>query len=172
MLCSGLNHAGDAGHLCEHVAERIETEWRISPAMMLPGSYAGMQLPSSEFPFLQLDVDYTDTLLKAWMEQQKTNEPEMTETVAIAMDEMLAGSRLRTSSTDCSGVGGGGARILEQGEIVPGHLASAHLIAARVTRADPKVLVAVIRGAVAPTMQAEELRSSDDRFLYSTGRRT
>ena len=30
-----------------------------------------------------------------------------------------------------------GARILEQGEIVPGHLASANLIAARVTGADP-----------------------------------
>lgn len=54
-----------------------------------------------------------------------------------------------------------GARILEQGEIVPGHLASAHLIAARVTGADPRVLVAVIRGAVAPTMQAGELRSID-----------
>lgn len=50
---------------------------------------ARWKLPSSEFPFLQLDFDYTDTLLKAWMEQQKTNEPEMTETVAIAMDEML-----------------------------------------------------------------------------------
>lgn len=49
---------------------------------------ARWKLPSGEFPFLQLDVDYTDTLLKAWMEQQKMNEPEMTETIAIAMDEM------------------------------------------------------------------------------------
>jgi pimeloyl-ACP methyl ester carboxylesterase len=50
-----------------------------------------------------------------------------------------------------------GARILEQGEIVPGHLASAHIIAARATGADPKVLAAVIRGAVAKQMTAEEL---------------
>jgi pimeloyl-ACP methyl ester carboxylesterase len=50
-----------------------------------------------------------------------------------------------------------GARILEQGEIVPGHLGSAHVIAARATGADPKVLAAVIRGAVAKQMTAEEL---------------
>ena len=43
-----------------------------------------------------------------------------------------------------------GARILEHGEIIPGHLGSAHLIAARATGADPKVLAAVIRGTVAP----------------------
>ena len=42
-----------------------------------------------------------------------------------------------------------GAKVLEQGQIIPGHLASAHVIAARVTGADPKVLAAVIRGAVA-----------------------
>jgi pimeloyl-ACP methyl ester carboxylesterase len=63
-----------------------------------------------------------------------------------------------------------GARILEQGEIVPGHLASAHLIAARVTGADPKVLAAVIRGAVAPTMHAEELRSIDVPVLILNGK--
>ena len=104
----------------------------ISPAMMLAGSYAGMRahflfdtqlwndevarwkLPSGEFPFPQLDFDYTDTLvairrgdrvaareafsraesslprLKAWMEQQKMKKPDMTETVAVAMDEMRA----------------------------------------------------------------------------------
>src|SRR5215831_14537870 len=50
-----------------------------------------------------------------------------------------------------------GARILEQGEIVPGHLASASLIAARATGADPKVLAAVIRGAVAPAWSAAGL---------------
>jgi pimeloyl-ACP methyl ester carboxylesterase len=50
-----------------------------------------------------------------------------------------------------------GARILEKGEIVRGHLGSAHLIAARVTGADPKVLAAVIRGAVAPALHTEEL---------------
>ena len=39
-----------------------------------------------------------------------------------------------------------GAKILEKGELVPGHLASASLIAAQVTGADPKVLAAVLRG--------------------------
>jgi len=50
-----------------------------------------------------------------------------------------------------------GARILEQGEIIPGHLASASLIAARATDADPKVLAAVIRGAVAPNWPVDRL---------------
>lgn len=50
-----------------------------------------------------------------------------------------------------------GARVLERGEIIPGHLASAHVIAARVTGADPKVLAAVIRGAVAEQLTAEQL---------------
>lgn len=50
-----------------------------------------------------------------------------------------------------------GARVLDQGEIVPGHLGSAHVIAARVTGADPKVLAAVIRGAVADQMTSEQL---------------
>lgn len=50
-----------------------------------------------------------------------------------------------------------GAKVLERGEIVPGHLASAHLLAARVTGADPKVLAAVIRGAVAEQVTAEQL---------------
>ena len=63
-----------------------------------------------------------------------------------------------------------GARILEQGEIVPGHLASAHLIAARVTGADPKVLAAVIRGAVAPSWSAEGLRKIDVPVLILNGK--
>jgi pimeloyl-ACP methyl ester carboxylesterase len=63
-----------------------------------------------------------------------------------------------------------GARILEQGEIVPGHLASASLIAARVTGADPKVLAAVIRGAVAPTWPAEALRKIDIPVLILNGK--
>jgi pimeloyl-ACP methyl ester carboxylesterase len=63
-----------------------------------------------------------------------------------------------------------GARILEQGEIVPGHLASANLIAARVTGADPKVLAAVIRGAVAPTWPAEALRKVDIPVLIINGK--
>ncbi|HYK90135.1 MAG TPA: alpha/beta hydrolase [Acidobacteriota bacterium] len=63
-----------------------------------------------------------------------------------------------------------GARILEQGEIVPGHLASAALIAARVTGADPKVLAAVIRGAVAPTWPLEALRKVDIPVLILNGK--
>ncbi len=63
-----------------------------------------------------------------------------------------------------------GARILEQGEIVPGHLASANLIAARVTGADPKVLAAVIRGAVAPSWPTEGLRKVDIPVLILNGK--
>jgi pimeloyl-ACP methyl ester carboxylesterase len=63
-----------------------------------------------------------------------------------------------------------GARILEKGEIVPGHLASANLIAAWVTGADPKVLAAVIRGAIAPTLPAEGLRSVDLPVLILNGK--
>jgi pimeloyl-ACP methyl ester carboxylesterase len=63
-----------------------------------------------------------------------------------------------------------GARILEKGEIVPGHLASANLIAARVTGADPKVLAAVIRGAVAPTLPAEDLRRIEGPVLVLNGK--
>ena len=63
-----------------------------------------------------------------------------------------------------------GARILEQGEIVPGHLASASLMAARATGADPKVLAAVIRGAVVPTWPVEELRKVDIPVLILNGK--
>jgi pimeloyl-ACP methyl ester carboxylesterase len=63
-----------------------------------------------------------------------------------------------------------GARILEQGEIAPGHLASASLIAARATGADPRVLAAVIRGAVAPTWPAEALRKVDIAVLILNGK--
>jgi len=63
-----------------------------------------------------------------------------------------------------------GARILEKGEIVPGHLASATLIAARVTGADPKVLAAVIRGAVAPTWPTEALRKINVPILILNGK--
>jgi pimeloyl-ACP methyl ester carboxylesterase len=48
-----------------------------------------------------------------------------------------------------------GAKILEKGEMVPGHLASANLIAARVTGADPKMLAAVLRGALMETLPAD-----------------
>jgi pimeloyl-ACP methyl ester carboxylesterase len=63
-----------------------------------------------------------------------------------------------------------GARILEQGEIVPGHLASANLIAARVTGADPMVLAAVIRGVVARTLPAEGLQKIDVPVLILNGK--
>ena len=63
-----------------------------------------------------------------------------------------------------------GACILEEGEIVPGHLASAGLIAARVTGVDPKVLAAIIRGAVAPLWSAEPLRNIDVPVLILNGK--
>jgi pimeloyl-ACP methyl ester carboxylesterase len=63
-----------------------------------------------------------------------------------------------------------GAKILEEGEIVPGHLASAALIAARVTGADPKVLAAVIRGAVAPAWPTEALRKINVPVLILNGK--
>lgn len=50
-----------------------------------------------------------------------------------------------------------GARVLEKNELIPGNLGSAYVIAARVTGADPKVLAAVIQGAVADQMTAEQL---------------
>ena len=62
-----------------------------------------------------------------------------------------------------------GAKILEGGEIVPGHLASASLIAARVTGADPKVLAAVIRGAVMPSWPVEGLKQIDVPVLILNG---
>jgi pimeloyl-ACP methyl ester carboxylesterase len=63
-----------------------------------------------------------------------------------------------------------GARILEQGEIVPGHLASAALMAARASGADPQVLAAVIRGAVMPTWPVEALRKIDIPVLILNGK--
>ena len=63
-----------------------------------------------------------------------------------------------------------GARILEQGEIIPGHLASASLMAARATGADPRVLAAVIRGAVMPTWPVEALRTIEVPVLVLNGR--
>lgn len=62
-----------------------------------------------------------------------------------------------------------GARVLEGGEIVPGHLASAHVIAARAAGADPKVLAAVIRGAVAEQLTAQGLRRINAPVLVLNG---
>ncbi len=63
-----------------------------------------------------------------------------------------------------------GAKILEGGELVRGHLASANLIAARATGADPKVLAAVIRGAVAEPFQIEELNRIATPLLFLNGK--
>jgi len=62
------------------------------------------------------------------------------------------------------------ARILEQGEIVPGHLGSANIIAAWVSGADPKVLAAVIRGAVAPALPSDALNKIDVLVLILNGK--
>jgi len=63
-----------------------------------------------------------------------------------------------------------GPRILDQGEIVPGHLGSANIIAAQVTGADTKVLAAVIRGAVAPTLPVDALNKINVPVLILNGK--
>ena len=63
-----------------------------------------------------------------------------------------------------------GAKILEKGEIAPGHLASANLIAARITGADPKVMAAVIRGAIMDTLRAEPLKAINVPVLILNGK--
>lgn len=63
-----------------------------------------------------------------------------------------------------------GARVLEKNELIPGNLGSAHVIAARVTGADPKVLAAVIRAAVADQMTAEQLNSIRVPVLLLNGK--
>ena len=60
--------------------------------------------------------------------------------------------------------------MLEKNELVPGNLASAHVIAARVTGADPKVLAAVIRGAVADQMTSEQLNKIRVPVLVLNGK--
>ena len=62
-----------------------------------------------------------------------------------------------------------GAQILEKGEFVPGHLASAHLIAAKVTGADPKVLAAVIRGTIMDILPAEPFKTINIPVLILNG---
>ncbi|MBV9938571.1 MAG: alpha/beta hydrolase [Acidobacteriaceae bacterium] len=63
-----------------------------------------------------------------------------------------------------------GAKILEKGEIFPGHLASANLIGARVTGTDPKVMAAVIRGALMESLSAEALQRIDIPVLILNGK--
>jgi pimeloyl-ACP methyl ester carboxylesterase len=63
-----------------------------------------------------------------------------------------------------------GAKILERGEMVPGHLASANLIGARVTGTDPRVMAAVIRGALMESLPAEPLWRIEVPVLILNGR--
>ena len=63
-----------------------------------------------------------------------------------------------------------GAKILEKGEMVPGHLASANLIGARVTGTDPKVMAAIIRGALMNSLSAEALQRVDIPVLILNGK--
>src|SRR5215471_11233546 len=63
-----------------------------------------------------------------------------------------------------------GAKILEKGEMVPGHLASANLIGARVTGTDPKVMAAVIRGALMKSLPVEALQHVDIPVLILNGK--
>jgi hypothetical protein len=71
----------------------------------------------------------------------------------------LADSGFCAATYHWPAMGRGGSKGSGTGEIVPGHLASSSLIAARITGGDPKVLAAVIRGAVAPMWPAEPLRA-------------
>ncbi|MBZ5584712.1 MAG: alpha/beta fold hydrolase [Acidobacteriia bacterium] len=63
-----------------------------------------------------------------------------------------------------------GAKILEKGEMVPGHLASANLIGCRVTGTDPRVMVAVIRGALMQSVPAEPLQRVEIPVLILNGK--
>lgn len=62
-----------------------------------------------------------------------------------------------------------GANVLERGEIVRGDLMSAQVIMARATGADPKVLAAVLRGAMAEQVPPEALRNVDIPVLVLNG---
>jgi pimeloyl-ACP methyl ester carboxylesterase len=53
-----------------------------------------------------------------------------------------------------------GARILEGGVVVKGHLASAHVVMAEATGLDPRALAAVMRGAIAEGVAAAALKRS------------
>lgn len=63
-----------------------------------------------------------------------------------------------------------GAKILEKGKMVPGQLASANLIGARLSGADPKVMAAVIRGALMKSLPAEALQRVDIPVLLLNGK--
>jgi pimeloyl-ACP methyl ester carboxylesterase len=63
-----------------------------------------------------------------------------------------------------------GAKLLEHGEVVPGHLASAQVVMARATGLDPKALAAVLRGAIAEGVPADALRRADVPVLLLNGK--
>jgi hypothetical protein len=63
-----------------------------------------------------------------------------------------------------------GANVLERGVIDRANLASAHIIMARATGADPIVLAAVIRGAIAEGVSVETLHKVNVPMLILNGR--
>jgi pimeloyl-ACP methyl ester carboxylesterase len=63
-----------------------------------------------------------------------------------------------------------GAKILDGGEVVPGHLASAHVVMAKAAGLDPKALAAVLRGTIAQGVSAEALKQVTVPVLLLTGR--
>jgi len=63
-----------------------------------------------------------------------------------------------------------GARILEGGEVVPGHLASAHVVMARATGLDPKALAAVLRGMIAEEVDPDALARANVPVLVLNGK--
>jgi pimeloyl-ACP methyl ester carboxylesterase len=63
-----------------------------------------------------------------------------------------------------------GADVLERGKIDPANLASAHIIMAKATNADPVVLAAVIRGAIAEGLSVESLQRVEVPVLVLNGR--
>jgi pimeloyl-ACP methyl ester carboxylesterase len=63
-----------------------------------------------------------------------------------------------------------GAKILDGGEMVPGHLASAHVVMARAAGLDTKALAAVLRGAIAEGVSGDALRKVTVPVLLLNGR--
>jgi pimeloyl-ACP methyl ester carboxylesterase len=63
-----------------------------------------------------------------------------------------------------------GANILDRGEIDRGNLMTAQVILVRATGADPKVLAAVLRGAMAEQVPPEALRKVDVPVLLLNGK--
>jgi len=63
-----------------------------------------------------------------------------------------------------------GARILEEGKIVPGHLASAHVVMAEATGLDPKMLAAVLRGVIAEEVSRTALYKVNVPVLILNGK--